>query len=127
MSDQLANIFDVPSSFAKKDVEITIDESAEFADKNIKEALISGKDALDELLLLCKQTQDHRMYEQYTMLFTSYIEANKKLLDTKHVSVIIRDKESRIGNTSPKTINNNLFVGSTKDLQDLLESKEEDE
>jgi len=56
-------------------------------------------------------------------LISAMTTANKELMEIKSKEVDIRHKEEK-ANDSPKTVNQNLFVGSTADLLTLLQKKE---
>ena len=92
----------------------------EKARNDINELVETTKDAINELALIAKQTQEPRAFEVLGKLIDSAVNASKSNLDLQakirtlsglHTSVI--DKA--------KTINNNLvFAGSTADLQKML-------
>ena len=92
----------------------------EKARNDINELVETTKDAINELALIAKQTQEPRAFEVLGKLIDSAVNASKSNLDLQakirtlsclHTSVIEKSK----------TINNNLvFAGSTADLQKML-------
>ena len=77
-----------------------------------------GNDALDELLAVAKESESARAYEVAAMLIRNLSDTTKELLQLQKTK-----KEIEKEVTDPKTVNNSLFIGSTKELQDLLQGK----
>lgn len=96
------------------------DEDFTFSRSNIRKAIDVGSDALERLSQLAEQSQSPRAYEVLSTLMQSIVSASESLLDAQKTireidnAGVPRDDESR------KTINNNLFVGSTAELQKIL-------
>ena len=74
---------------------------------------------MDDMLNVAQQMQHPRAYEVLATLIKTLSDTNKDLLDLHK-----KKRELEIGDDSqgPKTINNNLFVGSTAELQKLLKN-----
>ena len=77
-----------------------------------------GNDALDELLSVAKESESPRAYEVAAQLIRNLSDTTKELLELQKVKKEI-EKETK----DPRTVNNSLFIGSTKELQDLLLEK----
>jgi hypothetical protein len=92
-----------------------IDDDFDFARANIIAAIDKGQEALSGILDVATMSQHPRAYEVVATLVKSVSEANKDLLELQK-----RHKDLTVENSSPSTINNNLFVGSTTELQKLL-------
>ena len=92
-----------------------LDSDYEFARGNLIRVIEKGNLALDGILNVADMSQHPRGYEVVATLIKTMADANKDLLE------LSKRKKDLSGNTnSPKTINNNLFVGSTAELQKLL-------
>ena len=74
-----------------------------------------GNDALDELLAVAKESEPARAYEVAAMLIRNLSDTTKELLQLQKTK-----KEIEKDVKDPHTVNNSLFIGSTKELQDLL-------
>ena len=74
-----------------------------------------GNDALDELLAVAKESESARAYEVAAMLIRNLSDTTKELLQLQKTK-----KEIEKDVKDPHTVNNSLFIGSTKELQDLL-------
>lgn len=100
-----------------------LDDSArndfETARANIYEVIDSGKEALLKLSMVADSSQHPRAYEVLAKLMETIIDANKDLLDLQTKIRDINTADTPI-NEKAKTINNNLFVGSTAELQKVL-------
>jgi len=77
-----------------------------------------GNDALDELLAVAKESESARAYEVAAMLIRNLSDTTKELLQLQKTK-----KEIEKDVQDPRTVNNSLFIGSTKELQDLLLEK----
>jgi hypothetical protein len=76
-----------------------------------------GNEALDELLSIAKESESPRAFEVTSMLIRNLSDTTKELIQLqKTVKEIDKDKD-------PHIVNNSLFIGSTKELQDLLSKK----
>lgn len=106
----------------KKDIK----EDFQYARKNIKTIIDTGMVAVDNLSELARQTESARLYEGLTTLLQINAVNNTLLLDldSKFKDMIdgkedIDDPE-RSGNI---TQNNVLFVGTTTDINKIIEDK----
>ena len=77
-----------------------------------------GNEALEELLAVAKESESARAYEVTAQLVRTLSDTTKELLELQKTKKEI-EKEVK----DPKTVNNSLFIGSTKELQDLLLEK----
>ena len=77
-----------------------------------------GNEALDELLAVAKESESARAYEVAAMLIRNLSDTTKELLTLQKTK-----KEIEKDTKDPHTVNNSLFIGSTKELQDLLLEK----
>ena len=77
-----------------------------------------GNEALDELLAVAKESESARAYEVAAMLIRNLSDTTKELLQLQKTK-----KEIEKDVKDPHTVNNSLFIGSTKELQDLLLEK----
>lgn len=89
--------------------------------QNLKYIIDSGQTAIDGILRVASEGESPRAYEVVSQLIKSVSEANKDLIDLhKKIKDIKReDPDSQ----NAKTItNNSLFLGSTKELQDMVKN-----
>ena len=77
-----------------------------------------GNEALEELLAVAKESESARAYEVTAQLVRTLSDTTKELIELQKSKKEI-EKEVK----DPQTVNNSLFIGSTKELQDLLQSK----
>lgn len=102
---------------------IKIDETEtdfEFAQRNIKDALAKGNAALDEMLNIAMTSQHHSSFEVLAVMLKEIINGNKALIETKKLNSTI---ESGDKNERKQMTQNNVFLGSTKELQEFLKSR----
>lgn len=115
--DQLNNFLEITTPKALKQessiIKKKVEDDYEYARDNIKEILEKGKMALDGILQVAQDGDSPRAYEVATNMLKALSEINKDLMD---VHVKVKDSER----TTIKQTNNAIFVGSTLDLQDMI-------
>ncbi len=92
----------------------------EFARGHMLSIIKKGSEALDDALNLAQQSQSARAYEVVSDLVKTLAQTNKDLLDLMKQK---KDLEADSGG-APKTINNNLFVGSSAELLAMLKQQD---
>ena len=113
----------IPIGNKKKapDVEMTetdLTSDYDFSRDQYHTLVNKGNDALDELLAVAKESESARAYEVAAMLIRNLSDTTKELLQLQKTK-----KEIEKDVQDPHTVNNSLFIGSTKELQDLLLEK----
>ena len=86
--------------------------------QNMKDIIDQGKIAIEGILDVAGEGDSPRAYEVVSQLLKSTSEANKDLLDLHKKKKELEKEEG--SSRKNQTTNNNLFVGSTKDLQRML-------
>lgn len=92
----------------------------ETARANINIMIDTAKEAIDNLSQIASSSQAPRAYEVLAKLIDTTVQANKDLIDLQAKMKEMKDIETPT-NPKGKTINNNLFVGSTAELQKVLQ------
>jgi hypothetical protein len=108
----------------KKSVEVVhkddkmenLENDYKYARENLYNVIERGTDALNGIVDLAQQSQHPRSFEVVADLIRTLSSANKDLLDVQK-----KMKDLQPENDKPKNVTNNLFVGSTKDITDLLQ------
>ncbi len=88
----------------------------ESARNNINEMIHSGMEAMDGIMKVAAAGDSPRAYEVVSMMLKTLSEMNKDLIDL-HKKANDAEKE-KVKNIS--TTNNSIYVGSTTDLQNIL-------
>ena len=83
--------------------------------EKIKEVIDYSKEAIDGILKVASESDSPRAYEVVSQLLKTATEANKDLLDI-HKQMKTLEAEEGAKNVT----NNAFFVGSTKELQELV-------
>lgn len=96
------------------------DDDYTFARKNLRSILEKGSLALDKMLEVADLSQHPRSYEVVSTLINSLSASNKDLLELSEKKKRIEKAENKIDNNS---VTNNLFIGSTAELQKLLKGE----
>ena len=97
---------------------ITNDDSEidfQYARENLYNLIERGQDGLEEMLEIAKSSEHPRAMEVFGQLIGKLTETNKELLNLHKAKKDISQDTS-----GPKNVSNNLFVGSTAELQKFL-------
>lgn len=110
---------------AQEEINNDAEQDFELARKNLQELARKGNKALDELILLAKNSEHPRAYEVVATLIKTLADTNKDLLDTRKKKLDIDKARGASGRTEEGKVitNNNLFVGSTAELQKFLKDR----
>ena len=97
-------------------------EDFTFARANIREVVENGNDAIAKLAVIADQSQNPRAFEVLAKLMDSMVSANKQLLELqKDIAAIEKANVPHDEDAKKHVTNNNLFVGSTSELQKMIE------
>tara|TARA_R100001509_G_scaffold148320_1_gene106075 strand:- start:40308 stop:40760 length:453 start_codon:yes stop_codon:yes gene_type:complete len=122
ISDALETTFKSKEIVKKEVKEISVSDEdrfkKDFSDvrTNIRELIDTGKDAIDGILKVATEGDAPRAYEVVSQLLKTVSEMNHDLIDL-HKKTKDITKEETVNNT-----HNSIYVGSTSDLQDLINS-----
>jgi len=105
---------DNPSDTSLVDTPLQTD--FESARKNIKELIQSGMGAVDGILKVATESDSPRAYEVLTNMIKTMSDMNKDLIEIHEKLTDAQSKKVIIKNTT----NNSIYVGSTSDLQNLI-------
>lgn len=120
-----SNIIEVQDEFSGE-MQDSRREDYKFARKNLKNAMEIGNEALEDLIEIAKSSQQPRAYEVIATLVKNVSDASDKLMDVNkklHEIEIIAEPEKNLKNMDKLELNqqnNTYYVGSTADLQELI-------
>ena len=83
------------------------------------ELLEKGKDALDTMVEVARESEHPRAYEVLSGMIKNLSDVNDKLMDLNKKVKDLEDEPKKIENQQ-----NNIFLGSTADIQKLLQQGE---
>ena len=89
----------------------------EYTRGNLYSLIEKGQEAINGILELAQEGQQPRSYEVVGQLIKSVGDVSDKLLDLQQKMKDLNKEEKA---SSPTTVNNALFVGSTAELQKML-------
>jgi len=102
---------------------ITNDDSGDsetdfqYVRENLYNLIERGQDGLEEMLEIAKSSEHPRAMEVFGQLIGKLTDTNKELLNLHKTKKDISQETS-----GPKNVSNNLFVGSTAELQKFLKT-----
>lgn len=92
----------------------------ELARGNIHEVIQNGTYAMEKLSQIADSSQHPRAFEVLAKLMDTMLQANKDLMELQKQIRTINAADAPT-NENAKQVTNNLFVGSTADLQKVIE------
>ena len=104
----------LPISKEKMDKDLELDYNQ--VRGNLKNLIVTGKDAIDGILNVAIESDAPRAYEVASQMIKTVSEMNKDLIELHQSMKNITKEEIEINSTT----NNSIYVGSTRDLQDLI-------
>ena len=102
------------------------DEDFEFAQDTIKETILKSNEVLQELGQAAILNENGKLYESYSQLMKNIIDGSSALLDLHVKQKKIKEIKEKLELSQTNTQINNIVVGSTKDLLDMIENKIKD-
>jgi len=124
--EPLENKIDVIDKMLIESHDDSASKDFETARANLHEMINDGKEAMFKLAEIASSSQHPRAFEVYAKLMDTMIQANEKLLDMQEKIREIRHADSPM-NEQAKSVTNNLFVGSTAELQKVLKDMKNNE
>lgn len=95
-----------------------VDNDIEFARRNYYDILVKGSEAMEEMMDVARATEHPRAYEVFSTMMKTMADVNGNLVDLHKKKKDIKKEDTPAA--LPGTTNNNVFVGSTADLQKML-------
>ena len=97
----------------------TDEDDFKYSRENLYHIIERGQDALSGILQVAQETDHPRAYEVAGQLLKTNAENTEKLVNLQTTKKTLRDIEQ----PQRVTNNNTLFVGSTKELQQIIKNK----
>ncbi len=92
-----------------------IDDDYDYARRNLRDLIDSGMNDLNSVMDIARQSESPRAFEVATNLIKTLADTNKDLLD------LAKKKKDLTKEKNTQNVTNALFVGSTADLQKLIQ------
>ncbi len=89
--------------------------------KNLKEIIDTGNTAIDGILTVASETESPRAYEVAAQMIKNVADVNKDLIEMHNKMKQI--KKDSADQRAQNITNNSLFVGSTKELQKMIQDQ----
>lgn len=106
-------------SIPTETLELDLKKDYEIARDNFHELIDKGKEAMEDILSIARESEKGRDFEVAATMLKNVIEANEKMIDLhRRVREISNYKAKK--EESSTNIKNALFVGSTTELSKLI-------
>lgn len=133
IDEKLNDIFEVVSSTGEIVISepsnvsvpkiVDIDDDYQYARNNLRGLIENGKEVMQNIIFVAKESESPRSYEVVGQLIKTLADTNKDLLELAKKSKDLKSEEKRSVNGDTNI--NALFVGSTTELQNLLNNKKQ--
>jgi hypothetical protein len=127
MSDALSQVFDVaplPRTTVPAEYHppLPLAEDGDFARENLKNLMVTAKEALENALNVAIQSESPRAYEVVSALINTSADLNNRLMMTHSIQTRIESyAKPEVNNTqNNSTTNNVIFSGTPGELAKLL-------
>ena len=100
----------------------TADNDFEYARRTYHDLLAKGTDALEEMMEVARATEHPRAFEVFSNMMKHVADINGNLLDLHKKKKDFDKKDEKPALPQGQTTNN-VFIGSTTDLQRLLKQE----
>lgn len=100
-----------------------VENDYKYARENFYNVIEKGTDALEQMLDVARASEHPRAYEVVSTLMKTLVDANKDLVELSDKKNHVPEEKNDSGNVT----NNNLFVGSTAELQKVLKDMKQDD
>ena len=123
-NENLSKLFDIkePKSISSSESNkggtfdsVNFQKDYEFVQSNLKDLIGNGNMALEAALKVATESDSPRAFEVVAILLKTMADLNNNVLDVHK-----KAKDTTGNKVEVKQTNNSVFVGSTKDLQNLL-------
>ena len=100
-----------------------IDVDYQYSRENFYNLIERGQDAITGILDLAKESEHPRTYEVAGQLIKTVSEVTERLADLQQKMQFLKD----VPDKAPQNVTNALFIGSTKELQELMKQEKKNE
>ena len=108
-----------------KDSDGNIDNDFEYSRRIYHDILAKGSEAVDDMMEVARSTEHPRAFEVLATTMKTLADVNGSLLDLHKKKKDIRKKDDKAALPPAGGTTNNLFVGSTAELQKMLMQQNE--
>tara|TARA_E500000178_G_scaffold346160_1_gene397342 strand:+ start:3924 stop:4334 length:411 start_codon:yes stop_codon:yes gene_type:complete len=108
---------------SNEDIVHDTETDVEFVRETLKDLVNKSSEALDHLSIIAQETEHPRAYEVLSNMIKQTGDLTTELLDVQKKRKDITQEKSSTNNQS--TTNNAIFVGSTKELQQMLKKAQD--
>ena len=127
--DSLDKILDIQSAdvtartdlvITKDVIKETIESDFTYAREQIYNVLVKSQEAVEDMVDIARQSQHPKSYEVLNGMLKTLADVATNLVDLQKKQQEIMKMSGNQPSDQAQTINNNLFVGSTSELQKMI-------
>lgn len=133
VNEKLSELFDIEPVDLEAERQETLpvntaveEDDYSFARKNLRELIVKGSTAIDEILFVAKESEHPRAFEVASNFIKNMSELNKDLLQLSKTKKEIEGRDARLKG-GDINVEKAVFVGSTNELSKLLKKQKEEE
>jgi hypothetical protein len=106
-----------------KDENKNVNTDYEYSRDTYYELIEKGRESLELMIEVARESEHPRAFEVLSGMIKNISDVNDKLMDLNKKNKDIKQESKQIGQDGGTT-NNNVFIGSTADLQRILRDEE---
>lgn len=96
-----------------------VDDDLDFARENLYDAVVKSQAAVEDMIQIAQQSQHPKAYEVLNSLIKTFADVSSGIADLQLKKQRLQSKQANPEEN--KSVTNNLFVGSTAELQKMLQ------
>ena len=96
-----------------------VDDDLDFARENLYDAVVKSQAAVEDMIQIAQQSQHPKAYEVLNSLIKTFADVSSGIADLQLKKQRLQSKQANPEEN--KNVTNNLFVGSTAELQKMLQ------
>jgi len=96
-----------------------VDDDLDFARENLYDAVVKSQAAVEDMIQIAQQSQHPKAYEVLNSLIKTFADVSSGIADLQLKKQRLQSKQANPEDN--KNVTNNLFVGSTAELQKMLQ------
>ena len=120
--DDTLGLNSVPQVYSAEQTDLQtqqVNDDTDFARQNLYDVANKSREAVEDMMVIAQQSQHPKAYEVLNSILKTYADINLSIVDLQMKKQRLENKKTY--GDDAQTINNNLFVGSTTELQKMLE------
>lgn len=124
MTDKLNEVFNIEPVAEQRMLREVQDDDYDLARNTLREVIVQGRTALDDVISLARSSEHPRSYEVAGQIMKTMSDVAKDLLTLKKQKLDLESPKNSPLNPQIAQQNNIVFAGSTEDLLKMIQQQQ---